>query len=35
MRRAGFEIACLAAIFTGRGPDVFRLLRRLEIRSES
>jgi hypothetical protein len=27
--------SALAAIYTGQGPDVFRLLRELEIRSES
>jgi multidrug resistance efflux pump len=30
-----FGAKALAAIYTGRGPDVFRLLRELEIRSES
>jgi hypothetical protein len=30
-----FGAKALAAIYTGRGPGVFRLLRELEIRSES
>ena len=30
-----FGAVGLAAIYTGEGPDVFRLLRELEIRSES
>jgi hypothetical protein len=33
-RRQGGAVG-LAAIYTGHGPDVFRLLRELEIRSES
>jgi hypothetical protein len=35
MKALRFGTVGLAAIYTGKGPDIFKLLRQLEIRSQS